>query len=210
MTERRRRPPEPSEEQLLRLRHDAKRQLRKRIGAIRRAIPAEAGAARSRKIAKHVIAHDAFVRANVLTAYVPMRGEVDPGPIVAAARSAGKTVALPRLDWEEESMRFFVWEEGAELEESGFGFLQPSADARPVDDDDVDLVLTPALAIDMRGHRIGFGKGYYDQFLTRLKNATSIALIFDFQRLAEVPDTPGDVPVDFWAWDEGIDAPEVD
>ncbi len=210
MTGGRRRPPEPSEEQLIRLRHDAKRQLRKRIAAIRRAVPADARRARSERIAEHVIAHEAFASAKVLTAYVAMRGEVDPAPIVAAARRAGKTVALPRIDWEDETMRFYVWEEGAELEESGFGFLQPPESATPIDDDDVDLVLTPALAIDMRGQRIGFGKGFYDQFLGRLKNATSIALIFDFQRLAEVPDTPGDVPVDFWAWDDGVDARETE
>jgi len=204
-----RRRPEPNEEQLLRLRRDAKRQLRTRIGAIRRAVPGEARAARSRKIAAHVIAHEAFVNADVITAYVQMRGEVDPTPIVEAARAAGKTVALPRIDWGEESMRFFAWDAEAELEESGMGFLQPAADAVAIADADVNLVLTPALAIDLRGHRIGFGKGFYDEFLRRLPNATSIALIFDFQRLAEVPDTPGDVPVDFWAWDEGIDAAEA-
>ncbi len=199
-----RRPP-PDEEQLVRLRHDAKRQLRTRIAAIRRALPAEARAARSARIAAHVIAHPAFERARVITTYVPMRGEVDPSMIVDAARKAGKIVALPRIDLEADEMRFFVWAEGAELEESGYEFLQPPPGAEPVNDDDVDLVLTPALAIDERGHRIGFGKGYYDHFLTRLKNATSIALIYDFQRMAEVPDTPGDVPVDFWAWDEGVD-----
>jgi 5-formyltetrahydrofolate cyclo-ligase len=205
----RRGPPEPTEEQLLRLRHEAKRQLRRRIDAIRRAVPNEARALRSRKIAGHVIAHPVFDRARVLTTYVPMRGEVDPTEIVEAARRADKAIALPRLDWGDESMRFYLWAPDTPLEESGMGFLQPTKEAEEVADEAIDLVLTPALAIDERGHRLGFGKGFYDRFLARLKSAKSMALIFDFQRLAEVPITPGDVPVDFWAWDGGIDAPSA-
>lgn len=207
MTGRRRRP-EPTPEQLLRLRHEAKGQLRARIGAVRRALPAEAREKRSRAIADHVLAHEAYEGAQVLTAYIAMRGEVDPTPILAAARAAGKRIALPRIDWSTETMLFYRWDDGDELEESGMGFLQPLEAAPQIPDSDVDLVLTPALAIDLRGHRIGFGKGFYDRFLERLPDAASIALIFDFQLLAEVPDTPGDVPVDFWATSKGVEAAE--
>ena len=49
---------------------------------------------------------------------------------------------------------------------------------------------------DPRGHRIGYGKGFYDRLLPRLQRATSCALIFDFQLISEAPNMPGDVPVD--------------
>ncbi|RLB50014.1 MAG: 5-formyltetrahydrofolate cyclo-ligase [Deltaproteobacteria bacterium] len=203
-----RRRPEPSPEQLLRLRHEAKRQLRTRIGAVRGALPAEARERRSLAIADHVINHEAYGRAEVLTAYIAMRGEVNPRRILDAARAAGKVIALPRIDWSTETMLFYRWDDGDELEESGMGFLQPLTTAPSIADEIIDLVLTPALAIDLRGHRIGFGKGFYDRFLERLPDATSVALIFDFQRLAEVPDTPGDVPVQFWATSKGIESPD--
>ena len=71
----------------------------------------------------------------------------------------------------------------------------PRADAKRLDAASADVVLVPAVALDERGYRIGHGKGYYDALLPELPNARRIGMIFDFQLIAEVPITPGDVPV---------------
>jgi 5-formyltetrahydrofolate cyclo-ligase len=195
-----------TEDEEVALRHRAKAELRTRILAVRRALPREARERRSSAIAEHVIAHAAFERAKVVAAYVAMRGEVDPAPIVRAARAAGKSVVLPRVDWEAERLTLHAHPDGASLEESGMGFWQPAADAPVVDAASVDLVLVPSVAVDERGMRIGMGKAFYDRLLPTLPNATSLALAFDFQLLAEVPSTPGDVKVALVATDTGVRA----
>lgn len=180
----------------LALRHRVKAQIRQRMRAVRRALPTEARAERSGRIAERVRGLDGWGSAQVVAGYVAMRGEVDPAHLLEEARSAGKAVLLPRLDWEAESLHLHRVDAGVELEESGMGFLQPPASAPIVPEADVDLVLVPALAADPRGYRIGWGKGFYDRLLPGMTKALRVALVFDFQLVSEVPDTPGDEPVD--------------
>ena len=59
----------------------------------------------------------------------------------------------------------------------------------------------PALAFDVRGHRIGYGHGYYDRLLPRLPRALNVAVGYDFQLVSELPDTEGDIAVDWLVTD---------
>lgn len=178
-----------------RLRHAAKDRIRKSMRGIRRAIPAEARAKRSSAIADRVRGLPAWEQARVVAGYVAMRGEVDPAVLVREARAEGREVALPRVDLGAETIA--LHRAGDALEESGMGFLQPPADSPRVQEFEVDLVLVPALAADERGHRIGWGKGFYDRLLPLMPRAVRVALVFDFQLVAEVPDTQGDERVDW-------------
>lgn len=188
-------PPITPEEELF-LRGRVKDEIRRRIRAVRRKLPPEARAARSAAIAERVAALEVFDGASTLMAYVSIHGEADPGPLVEIARAAGKALVLPRVDLETGEVVLHRHREGDPLEAGAFGVPEPSAEAEVVPDDEVDLVLVPALAVDPRGHRIGYGKGFYDRLLPRLERATSSALIFDFQLISEAPNMPGDVPVD--------------
>src|SRR5690606_32391242 len=141
------------------LRHQVKEQIRKSMRAVRRAVPADARARRSARIAAHVRGLEDWPGAKVVAGYVAMRGEVDPAELLDEVRGAGGTVALPRFDWDTETLELRRVDDGVPLEESGMGFLQPPASAPRVDEADVDLVLVPALAADERGYRIGWGKG---------------------------------------------------
>jgi 5-formyltetrahydrofolate cyclo-ligase len=196
-------PPDLSEEQLVALRHRAKADLRKRLRAVRRALPASARAERSERIAAHVVALDPWRTAHTIAAYVAMGGEADPAPLVQAALRDGKRVVLPRVEPAAPDMTWHVLERDAPLEPSGMGFEQPRADAECIEPAGVDVVIVPAVAADERGHRIGMGRGYYDRALTSMTNATRIAIVYDFQLLAEVPDTPGDLPVHYVVSDRG-------
>jgi 5-formyltetrahydrofolate cyclo-ligase len=90
--------------------------------------------------------------------------------------------------------------EGA-FEERGHGFPEPRADAPRAEADAIDLVIVPGLAFDPRGHRIGYGAGFYDRFLAPLSrpsgaaHARAVGVCFDFQVLAEAPTSPEDVAV---------------
>ena len=177
------------------LRHRAKEQIRKRMRALRNAVPKEARAKRSHAIADRVRALDAWPAAGVIAGYVAMRGEADPAELLAEARAAGRDVALPRVDFESETLTLHL-SSGDELEESGMGFLQPPKESPRIAEHAVELVLVPALAADERGYRIGWGKGFYDRLLPAMPRAMRVALLFDFQLVAEIPTTPGDERVD--------------
>jgi 5-formyltetrahydrofolate cyclo-ligase len=177
------------------LRRRIKEEIRRQMRAVRRAIPAEARAARSAAIVAQLLALPEVAEARVVLAYMPMKGEPDLGAVVAAARAAGKTIALTRVDPESGDLTLHEHAEGATLETSALGFGQPAAGAPAIEAARADLVLVPAIAYDERGNRIGMGKGYYDALLPDLSNARRIGVIFDFQLIAEVPVTPGDQPV---------------
>lgn len=181
-----------AEEAELALRFQAKEAIRGRMVRVRRAVPGAARAARSEKVAASVMALPEWRAAKGVAAYVAMGGETDPAPLVAAAHAAGKRVFYPCIDMETNEMNLRVYAPGDELEESGYGFLQPSGASAAVADDDVDFVIIPAVAVDERGYRVGYGRGYYDRFLPRVSKAFRVTIGFDFQLLAELPNTPGD------------------
>jgi 5-formyltetrahydrofolate cyclo-ligase len=86
-----------------------------------------------------------------------------------------------------------LWDEGVPLDETGaMRVPEPPESAPAIPEVEVDLVIVPALALDERGARIGYGAGYYDELLPRLARAKRVGIAFDFQLLAEVPETPGD------------------
>jgi 5-formyltetrahydrofolate cyclo-ligase len=194
--------PTPAEEEALR--HRAKGALRRRMKGVRSALPASARAARSQAAAARVVDLHGFDAAGTILVYAPIGAEASPAAVVEAARAAGKAVALPRVDFDAGVLRLHRWDAGAPLHRGGLGVPEPPPDAPCVAEADVDLVIVPALAVDTRGHRIGYGKGFYDQLLPTLPRAGRVAFVYDFQLLAELPNTPGDVPVHVIATDARV------
>ncbi len=84
-----------------------------------------------------------------------------------------------------------------ELEEGMFGILEPEIKfIRPFPVEEIDIVLVPGVAFDEGGGRIGFGGGFYDEFLGRLPSETKRwGLAFEFQIVKKLPLTDKDVPV---------------
>lgn len=177
------------------LRTAMKDEIRTRRRAVRRAMPHDARLARSSEITRRITELPEWERARTVLLFVSMRSEVQTGELVSRARAEDKRVAAPRMNATFDDLELVEWREGDGLEESGMMFLQPPASAPPIDGAEIDLAVVPALAVDARGHRIGFGKGFYDRLLPRLSRALRVAVIFDFERVAEVPDQPGDQPV---------------
>lgn len=205
-----------AQEMEARLRQQVKGELRKRLSAVRKTMPLEARAARSRAALvtfKTWLENgpELFNKVNTIGSYAPIKGELDPGPIgKLLAEHLGASLALPRIyepDWDpsdfdapppEQSMRFHKIIEGAQLERGAFGVPEPSASAPLVTP---EVLLVPALAVDPRGQRIGYGAGFYDRYNT---SALRIALVYDFQLAAEIPDEPHDVAVDLLVTDKRV------
>jgi 5-formyltetrahydrofolate cyclo-ligase len=178
-------------------RHQAKAALRKRARAVRRSIPESARAARADKLVERVIASAPFERAKAIGLFYPMieRGEVDVRPLNAAARARGKVVAYPFL--KSDSEMTLLCAAAASLEERGYGFAEPPEGSPEVAVNDELLIVVPALAVDPSGQRIGYGKGFYDRLLARMRPpAYALAVVYDFEVISEVPATELDQPVD--------------
>jgi 5-formyltetrahydrofolate cyclo-ligase len=187
-----------SAEEMLRVR--VKSELRKRMRALRRALPAAACALRSSKIVERVAELEPVGRARRLCLFWPIedRHEVDLRPLDATLRARGARVAYPGIDPETGAMTFrYVSDPGA-MEEQGFGFREPSLREPEAPPGEIEVIVVPALALDPRGHRIGYGAGYYDRALPRYAPpAIAVGVAFDFQLVAEVPDSAADARV---AW----------
>ncbi len=209
-----RRPFEPEVEAELARR--VKRELRKSMQRTRATTPSSARAAASAAIAARLAELGALAGARGVALFrsIARKGEVDTAAIDAAARRAGARVAYPVIDEPEGEGPFapasppppaemsFRWVDAAgsdalegAFEERGHGFAEPLAEAPTAAPSDLDLVIVPGLVFDPRGHRIGYGAGFYDRFLGRARHARAIGVCFDFQVLAEVPAGPHDVPV---------------
>ncbi|HEX7479534.1 MAG TPA: 5-formyltetrahydrofolate cyclo-ligase [Polyangiales bacterium] len=171
-----------------------KSELRKRMRSVRGVLPIEACAVRSQRACAALLSLPQYARASTVLAYVAMRKELDPRELVVHALAAGKRVALPRIDGE--TLSLHAYQPDDELETNAFGLQEPLASAPRIDAQQVELVLVPALALDPRGYRIGYGGGFYDRVLPLLLNAYKVGLAYDFQLISEAPVDAHDVPVD--------------
>lgn len=189
------------------LRQRAKLALRKQLRAVRETLPVSACDARSEQIAKRVLALPEVQNATTVLAFASIRNEVRTRPMIEAMHEAGKRVALPRVV--DDTLVLHLAERDAALVEGAFSVPEPPQDAPRVDPSDVDLALIPALAVDPKGHRIGYGGGYYDRLLPALRKATACAVAYDFQLIAEVPTQTFDVAVDLIVTDARVIRPVV-
>lgn len=175
------------------LRVYAKRELRKRMTSIRNVIPEAAHAERSARACERVCALAEFAAARYVAGYVAFRKELDPEQALARAAELGKVVLLPRVT--EDGLAFHEHAPARALVENDWGLLEPPEDAPRVEIADIDFMLVPALALDLRGFRIGYGKSFYDRVLPQLARGRAVGLAYDFQLLAEVPNEAHDMPV---------------
>lgn len=176
------------------IRLKVKAELRKRLRGVRKTTPAEACAERSRALVARLEAHEAVVAAKTVALFWPIeaRHEVDLRPLDTTLRARGVRIAYPAIDADTNVMTFRFVDDVSALEDKGYGFSEPAADA-PVATA-LDVIVVPAIAVDPTGHRIGYGAGYYDRTLPAFAPpAVSIAVAYDWQLVAEVPATEGDV-----------------
>lgn len=190
------------------LRYRAKAQLRKRARALRNTFPKEAIAARSARIVSALEALPQIAEAASVALFYPIEGrnEVDLRALDPKLRAAGKRVAYPAIDPETRVMCFRFVDDPEAMEERGLGFREPAPEAEEAAA--LDVIVVPALQLDLAGNRIGYGAGFYDRALARLAPpARSVAVAFSFQIIAEVPVTEGDVAVGLIVTDEKVITP---
>lgn len=140
-----------------------------------------------RRITTHVLEHACYRRAKCIFAYVSTPQEIDTRALLRAAIAAGKTVCVP-LCGAAGQMTARQITSLEELQPGAHGIEEPSAAAREIQPEGIDLVLVPALACDKQGYRLGYGGGYYDRFLCRTE-ATRMVLCAEKRLVESLPHT---------------------
>ena len=174
-----------------------KQELRKSIRERKRAMTPEEIDAKSAELGRLFTASEAYRKAKTIYGYLPYNQEVRTVPILEQAIRDGKRVAVPKVYGDE--MKFLYLEDLTRVEKGYAGIPEPIDDG-PVADDETALVLMPGLAFDPQGHRIGYGGGFYDKFLSREPNHPTVALCYGFQILPELETEEFDIPVDTVIW----------
>ncbi|KQT85683.1 5-formyltetrahydrofolate cyclo-ligase [Methylobacterium sp. Leaf466] len=152
-------------------------------------------------VADAVMAIDALAGAQIVGAFWPIRSEVDPRPLIDRLFARGQRVALPKVT--PEGLVFREWKAGEALVAGRFGLSEPRDDLPPLDP---TALIVPLAAFDRRGHRIGYGRGYYDRAIARLSGngpVLTIGIAFAVQEIEAVPAEPHDRPLDHLVTEAG-------
>lgn len=165
----------------------------------RNSLPAVEAARLGALAQKHVVEIPEFESARNIGLYYPLGSEVRTDEIALVARVQGKKVSLPRT--EGNMIRFYEYGEGEDLVQGRFGVMEP-APARPAGP--LDIVVIPGVVFDAQGCRIGYGKGFYDRFLSERLATFSVGLAYSFQVVEELPRGKFDKKLGALATDEGI------
>ena len=167
--------------------------------ALRKAYPEAALGERSARIVERVSKLGEYENARSIALFWPLSREVDLRALDALARSRGKRVYYPVMDPTEAgfSTGFALSRDTGELATRSERFLEPPAEAPRAARGEIDLILVPALAVGANGHRLGYGRGFYDVTLPDFRPpAKSVVVAYEFQLLSELPEAAHDVASD--------------
>jgi 5-formyltetrahydrofolate cyclo-ligase len=177
-----------------------KDELRARVRARRDGLTAEERAHASSRICAEIGARYPLV--GTVMSYLAFGSEVDLSDVHDAVFAAGGRMVVPRV----EAPRIVAVElvPGEDARVSRFGIREPAGPE--VEPAEIDLVLVPGVAFDRSGRRLGYGAGYYDQFLTRVSPGTPlVGSCFSVQIADRVPSEPHDRPVDVVITERGLE-----
>lgn len=145
-----------------------KTELRQKYRSLRQSMSQEIKKEKDLSIADKVRHLWQYENNKVLLIYVSTAIEVDTFLIIQNALADGKKVAVPRCIPDSRNMEFYYIDSIDELQPGMFGVLEPLQNAEKLyNEHDGGLCIVPAFSYDWHGYRLGYGKGYYDRFLSR-------------------------------------------
>ena len=174
-----------------------KKELRRQIRELKRAMTSEQIDAASARLGELFLNCPQYKEAKTIYGYLPYNQEVRTIPMLEQAMREGKRVAVPKCYGDE--MRFIYMDDLSKVEKGYANIPEPIADD-PVADDKTALVLMPGMAFTKDGKRMGYGGGFYDKFLAAEPDHPTVALCYDFQMVEDLPTEDYDIPVDCVLW----------
>lgn len=171
-----------------------KKEIRRSMRALNRALPAAERAAASERIFGAVERMAAFRTARCVALYCALPDEPATRETIARWTAAGRRVVVPRV--EGDAMRFFDCDAGR-LVAGAFGIEEPAAGAVCCPPEAIDLAVVPGVAFTAAGDRLGRGRGYYDRYLSQPAfRGFKVGVCYAHQLTATLPAEPHDVRMD--------------
>lgn len=179
---------------------DKKSQRRQLIGQRRQLSPSH-HQQKSAQICEHLRQSDRWQQATTILAYFSFQGEPD---LRGLWGTAEKTLGFPVVV--DRELVFYPWQPGGKTKIGAYGITEPDRAKPPLDWDQVDLILVPAVGGDRQGYRLGYGGGFYDRLLTQdpLKQVPAIGIVFDFAYGLSFPRDPWDQPMAAFCTETGF------
>ena len=154
------------------------------------------------EIQSRLLMSEEYRNASLVLCYVSRDFEIDTLGVLLAALSNGKRVAVPKCE-DDGGMRFYPIKSLSDLKTGSFGIKEPKENSRPLEEFGGSICICPALCCDMRGYRVGFGKGYYDRFLKTYEGGT-LSLCYSDALIPAIDAQAYDIPVHIVVTDEFI------
>ncbi|MBD5469948.1 MAG: 5-formyltetrahydrofolate cyclo-ligase [Lachnospiraceae bacterium] len=178
---------------------ESKAEIRKRILEVRRSLTVDEVEVKSEAILQNVLKTPEYIEADNILLYADHHNEVITRGIFEDALMRKKRVYFPKSDSFTNTMVFYRTTSAAQLEKGFMGILEPKENIqlryRFCANEDT-LVILPGVAFDTAGFRIGYGKGYYDKFLSSKRQLSTMALAFACQIVEELPREAHDIKMD--------------
>ena len=185
----------------------SKSELRREVLKARSRLSPLEVAQKSELITWRVLSLGEFRRARTIMAYMDFRNEVKTGELIRASMAMGKRVAVPLTDLQHKRLIPSLLQDfPGDLAPGAWGILEPRPGSlRPLEPEELDLVIVPGVAFDEKGNRLGYGGGFYDRFLPQTRpGAVWLALAFELQICPEISPGPHDCPVHLIVTEERV------
>lgn len=182
----------------------SKQALRRQAAARRSHASREAGPDAALRLADNLLRRGELAKARMISGYWPMREEVDPRPAMEALHARGAGLCLPVIVGAERPLVFRRWQPGDPLVTEASGTSVPGQTAP---EEVPDILLVPLLAFDDEGYRLGYGGGFYDRTLEKLrggKEPLAVGLAFAAQYVESLPSGMHDEKLDLIATEQGV------
>ena len=157
---------------------------------------------RDDKIYKTFTESDIYKNAKTLLLYCAAKGEIETKGIMLKALADSKKIALPKCN-DDLTMQFLEVTSLDDLENGTYNIDCPKETCKEHIPTQLDLCIVPGLVFDINGYRLGYGKGYYDRFLSEFDGVCAGLVYHDFI-VASLPRGKYDCSLDYLVTDKGI------
>ena len=165
--------------------------LRKHLLEKRDATSAEFRDISSKKIHQNLRQVDSYSNSQNIACYFPIGSEVDTHNIMLDVLENGKNMLLPKIV--DTNLEFYVIPNLEKLEKGVFDIMEPKDSCKKAEK--IDCILVPTVGVSKLGDRLGYGRGYYDKFLSST-DAVKISLTYSKQIVKSIPNDSHDIKID--------------
>ena len=166
--------------------------LRKHLLEKRDATSAELRNISSKKIHLNLRQNTSFTNSQNIACYFPIGSEVDTSDVMLDILQQNKNLLLPKII--NDNIEFYVVPNLEKLEKGSFEIMEPKDSCKKAAE--INCVLIPTVGVSKAGIRLGYGKGYYDRFLSST-NAVKISLTYSKQIIKSIPSDSHDIKIDW-------------